>query len=68
MNFITTLLKNGYKTMMLLCIQRIKFVVADRFIKTLKIKIYKYITSISKNMYIGKLDHIVNEYSNIDHN
>ena len=54
--------------MMLLCIQRIKFVVAERFIKTLKNKICKYITSISKNMYIGKLDHIVNEYSNIDHN
>ena len=37
-----------------------KFVVAERFIKTLKNKIYKYITSISNNMYIDKLDDIAN--------
>ena len=30
----------------------------------LKNKIYKYVTSISKNVYIDKLDDIVNEYSN----
>ena len=30
-------------------------------------KIYKYMTSISKNMYIDKLDDIVNEYSNTYH-
>ena len=41
-----------------------KPVVAERFIKTLKNKIYKHITSISKNVYIGKLDDIVNEYAN----
>ena len=41
-----------------------KSVVAERFIRTLKNKIYKYITSISKNVYIDKLDDIVNEYSN----
>ena len=39
-------------------------VVAERFIKTLKRKIYKYMTSISKNVYIDKLDDIVNEYNN----
>ena len=31
-------------------------VVAERFIRTLKSKIYKYMTSISKNVYIDKLD------------
>ena len=39
-----------------------KSVVAERFIKTLKNKIYKYMTSISKNVYIDKLDDIVKEY------
>ena len=37
-----------------------KSVVAERFIRTLKNKIYKYMTSISKNGYIDKLDDIVN--------
>ena len=41
-----------------------KFVVAERFIRTLKTKIYKYMTSVSKNIYIYKLDDIVNEYNN----
>ena len=41
-----------------------KSVVAERFIRTLKNKLYKYMTSISKNVYIDKLDDIVNEYSN----
>ena len=41
-----------------------KSVVAERFIKTLKSIIYKYITAISKNIYINKLDDIVNEYNN----
>ena len=41
-----------------------KSVVAERFIRTLKTKIYKYMTSISKNVYIDKLDDIVNEYNN----
>ena len=36
-----------------------KSVVAERFIKTLKTKIYKYMTSASKNVYIDKLDDIV---------
>ena len=40
-----------------------KFVVAERFIRTLKNKIYKYMTSIPKNVYIDKLDDIVNEYN-----
>ena len=37
-----------------------KSVVAERFIKTLKNKIYKYMISTSKSVYIGKLDDIVN--------
>ena len=39
-------------------------VVAERFVKTLKSKIYKYMTSISKNVDINKLDDIVNKYNN----
>ena len=38
-----------------------KSVVAERFIRTLKTKIYKYMTATSKNVYINKLDDIVNE-------
>ena len=41
-----------------------KSVIAERFIKTLKNKIYKYMTSIPKNAYIDKLDDIVDEYNN----
>ena len=41
-----------------------KSVIAERSIRTLKNKIYKYMTSISKNVYIDKLDDIVNEYNN----
>ena len=44
-----------------------KSVVAERFIRTLKSKIYKHMTSISKNVYIDKLDDIVNEYNNTHH-
>ena len=44
-----------------------KPVVSERFIRTLKSKIYKYMTSISKNVYIDKLDDIVDEYNNTYH-
>ena len=44
-----------------------KSVVAERFIRTLKSKIYKYMTSISKNVYIDKLNVIVNKYNNTYH-
>ena len=44
-----------------------KSVVAERFIRMLKSKIYKYMTSISKNVYIDKLDDIVDEYNNTYH-
>ena len=41
-----------------------KSVVAERFIKTLKNKIYKHMTAISKNIYYDALDNIVNKYNN----
>ena len=36
-----------------------KSIVAERFIRTLKTEIYKYMTAISKNVYIDQLDDIV---------
>ena len=44
-----------------------KPVIAERFIETLKNKFYKYMTSISKNVYINKLNDIVKEYNNKYH-
>ena len=44
-----------------------KSVIAERFIKTLKNKIYKYMTSISKTMHVDKLNDIVKKYSNTYH-
>ena len=44
-----------------------KSVAAERFTRTLKTKVYKYMTSVSKNVYIDKLDHIVGEYNNTYH-
>ena len=44
-----------------------KSAIAERFIRTLKNKIYKYMTSISKNVYSDKLDDIVNECNNTYH-
>ena len=41
-----------------------KSVVAERFIRTIENEIYKYMTSISENVYIDKLDDIVHKYNN----
>ena len=41
-----------------------KSVVAEKFIRTLKNKIYKYMTSVPENVYIFKLDGIVKKYNN----
>ena len=41
-----------------------KSIVGERFIRTLKNKIHNYMTSISKNVYIDKLD---NKYNNTYH-
>ena len=57
-NFFKTWLKDndiGYSTQ-----NEGKFVADERFITTLKNKIYKYMTSTSKNVHIDKLDDIVN--------
>ena len=45
----------------------VKSVVAERFIRTLKTKMYKYMTSVSKYVYINKLNDIVGEYHNTYH-
>ena len=44
-----------------------KPVVAERFIRTLKSKIYKHMTAISRNVYFDALDDIVDEYNNTYH-
>ena len=44
-----------------------KYVAAERFVRTLKTKFCKYMTSISKKVYIDKLDYIVNECNNTYH-
>ena len=44
-----------------------KSVIAERIIRTLKNKIYKYMTSVSKNLYIDKLDDTVKKYNNTYH-
>ena len=43
-----------------------KFVVAEKLYQNLK-KNYKYVTSVSENVYIDKLDAIVNKYNNVYH-
>ena len=42
-------------------------VLAERFIRTLKTKIHKYMTAISKNIYFDALENIVNKYNNTIH-
>ena len=44
-----------------------KSVIGERFIRTLKNKIYKYMNAVSKNVYIDKSAGIVNEYNNTYH-
>ena len=44
-----------------------KSVVAERFIRTLKNKIFKHMTAISKNVYFDVLDDIVGKYNNTVH-
>ena len=44
-----------------------KSVVAERFIKTLKNKIYKHMKAISKNVYFDVLDDIIDKYNNTYH-
>ena len=44
-----------------------KSVVAERFIRTLKNKLYKHMTAIGKNVYYDVLDDVVNKYNNTKH-
>ena len=44
-----------------------KSVIAERFIRTLKNKIYKHMTAVSKNVHVDLLDDIVNKYNNTTH-
>ena len=44
-----------------------KSVVAERFIRTLKNKIFKHMTTISKNVYTDVLNDVVNKYNNTIH-
>ena len=44
-----------------------KSVVAERFIRTLKNKLYKHMTATGKNVYRDVLDDVVNKYNNTKH-
>ena len=44
-----------------------KSVVAERFIRTLKNKLYKHMTATGKNVYYDGLDDVVNKYNNTKH-
>ena len=44
-----------------------KSVVAERFIRTLKNKLYKHMTASGKNVYYDALDDVVNKYNNTKH-
>ena len=44
-----------------------KYVVAERFIRTLKKKIFKHMPAVSKNVYFDVLDDIVNKYNSTVH-
>ena len=44
-----------------------KSVVAERFIRTLKNKLYKHMTATGKNVYDDVLDDVVNKYNNTKH-
>ena len=44
-----------------------KSVVAERFNRTLKNKIFKHMTAISKNVYFDVADDIVNKYNSTVH-
>ena len=44
-----------------------KSVVVERFIRTLKNKMYKHMTATGKSVYFDVLDNVVNEYNNTKH-
>ena len=53
--------------MILICIHEGKSVVAERFIRTLKNKLYKHMIATGKNVYYHGLDDVVNKYNNTKH-
>ena len=68
MNFIKSQWSHDYKIIIWKSIQHIKKIVfSEKIIRTLKNRICKYVTSISKNVYIDKLADITNKYNNIYH-
>ena len=62
-------LKNGYQTIILLysTYDKGKSVLAERFIRTLKNKLYKHMTATGKNFYYDALDDVLNKYNNTKH-
>ena len=46
---------------------KIKSVAAERFIRTLRNKIYNHLTAVSKNICIDKLENVVDEHNNTYH-
>lgn len=44
-----------------------KSVIVQKFIRTISVMIFLYITSTQKNAYINKLPDIVNKHNNMDH-
>ena len=74
MNFITKQWNHGYikmtynwRKIIIWTHNEEKTVSAERFITAFKNKIYKCMTSVSKNVHIDKLDDIVNKYNNTYH-
>ena len=65
-NAFTDFLKLNNIKMYSICNER-KFVVAERFIRTMKNKTSKHMTAISANIYFDALDDIVNKYNNTVH-
>ena len=41
-----------------------KYVVTEKFIRTLKSKIFNHMTAVSKNVYFDVLDNVANKYKN----
>ena len=58
---------NRFKRFLKITYSEGKPVVAERFIRTLKNKILKQMTAVSKNVYFNVFDDIVNEYNNTVH-
>ena len=59
---------SGNDIFMYSTINEVKSVVAERFIRTLKNKLYKHMTATGKNVYYDISDDVVNEYNNTKHN